>query len=425
MLSGTQLDAAIEQALHGATVSDEVAPFAGFVDDLNVMADRPAPRPSAELAALLAGHAAQPGAGATVTSLRPRQRRRVPARAAMRLRVAKLGLAGKAAMIIALATTAVAGAAAGILPEPATRFVQRVIEVVTPFELPATGQDAPNEGAKGARAADKPGHTSPEAVAQPAPTVHRPDITRTSTLDGEALPDTTALAGPSSATTTGNPVARPAEHGAPTPRGDSDAPTAPDPSEDSAKGRPPDHEPPAGPAPKNDHVPPGQALPGASHPGGGRPGDAPPAGSDSDPEPLSAPKGCRSKGGSPGGPPQAPDRQGDHHGRPAGSGPGHDTAGQTPTEPHSKAPGKPQSNGQGGPDRPYPFPDGEPGRATDGQERQDPAPPAADGRGASDRSGPHAPGGEAPNLADGRSNRDIGPAPATGASSSATPPSSA
>ena len=85
MLSGTRIDAAIDQALNDATVPDDVAPFAGFVDDLRVMADRPVPRPSAELAALLAGHhATEPDAGATVRSLRARRRRRVRARAAMR-----------------------------------------------------------------------------------------------------------------------------------------------------------------------------------------------------------------------------------------------------------------------------------------------------------------------------------------------------
>ena len=410
MLSGTRIDAAIDQALHDATVPDDVAPFAGFVDNLRVMADRPVPRPSAELAALLAGHhAVEPDAGATVTSLQPR-RPRVQARTALRMRVAALGLTGKAAMVATFAAITVAGAAAGILPEPATRFVQRAIEVVTPFELPATGRDAPSEDTTEARAPGKPGHTSPVAVAQP-------------TRDGVPLPDTTAPAGPGSATATGDSVTRPAEPGAPTPRGDSYtvAPTAPDPSDDPANGRSPDHEPAAGPAPKDGHVPPGQAPPGAPHPGGGRPGDAPPAGSDPDPEPLSAPKGYPPKGESPGGPRQAPARQGAHHGRPRGSGPGHDTGGQAPPEPQSDLPGDPQSDAPGRPDRQHPSLGGEPGRATDGWERQDPARPEADGRVASHRRGPSAPGGAAPQESDGRSTRDTGSAPAVDAPSSAPP----
>ena len=365
MLSGIRIDAAIDQALNDATVPDDVAPFAGFVDDLRVMADRPVPRPSPELAALLAGHhAAEPDAGATVTSLQP-GRPRVRARTAMRTRVAALGLAGRAAMVAAFAASTVAGAAAGILPEPATRLVQRAIEVVTPFELPATGRDAPSEDATEARATGEPGRSSPVVVAQPTP-------------DGDPLPDTTAPADPGSATATEDSVARPAEPGAPTPRGDSYtvAPTAPDPSDDPANGQSPDHEPAPGPAPKTGHVPPGQAPPGAPQPDGGRPGDPPPAGSD--PEPLSAPKGCPPKGGSPGGPRQAPDRQGAHHGRPRGSGSGHDTGGQAPTEPQSDVPGKPQSDAPGRPDRHHPSPGGEPGPATDGQEHREPARPEAD-----------------------------------------------
>ena len=392
MLSGSRIDAAIDQALNDPTVPDDVAPFAGFVDDLRVMADRPVPRPSAELAALLAGHhAAEPEAGATVTSLQPRGPR-VQARTAMRTRVAALGLAGRAAMVAAFAAFAVGGAAAGILPEPATRFVHRAIEVVTPFELPATGRDAPSEDATEARAAGKPGHTSPVAVAQPTP-------------DGDPLPDATAPADPGSSPATGDSVARSAEPGTPAPRGDSYtvAPTAPDPSDDPANGQSPDHEPAAGPAPKKSHVPPGQAPPGAP-PGGGRPGDAPPAGSDSGPEPLSSPKGCPPKGGSPGGPPQAPDRRGPHHGRPRGSGPGHDAGGQAPTEPQSDVPDKPQSDAPGRPDRHHPSSGGEPGRV------------------ASHRRGESAPGGAAPQHADRRSTRDSGSAPATDAPSP-TPPS--
>jgi hypothetical protein len=412
MLSGTRIDAAIDQALNDATVPDDVAPFAGFVDNLRVMADRPVPQPSAELAALLAGrHAAEPDAGATVTSLQPR-RRRVQARTAIRTRVAAMGLAGRAAMVAAFAATAVAGAAAGILPEPATRLVRRAIEVVTPFELPATERDAPSEDTTEARAAGEPGHTSPVAVAQPTP-------------DGDPLPDTTAPADPGSATATGDSVARSAEPGAPTPRGDSYtvAPTAPDPSDDPANGQSPDHEPAPGPAPTKGHVPPGQASPGAPHPDGGRPGDAPPAGSDPDPEPLSSPKGFPPKRESPGGPRQAPDRRGAHHGG-RGSGPGPDTGGQAPTEPQSDVPSEPQPDAPGRPDRHHPSPGGGPGR-TGGQQHRDPAPPAADGRGASQRTGPGAPGGAAPQRADGRSTSDTGSAPAADAPSPAPPSPSA
>ena len=399
MLSGTRIDTAIDQALNDATVPDDVAPFAGFVDDLRVMADRPVPRPSAELAALLAGdHAAEPEAGAAVTSLRPRRRRRVRARAATRLRVAALGLAGKAAMIAAFATTAVAGAAAGILPEPATRFVQRAIEVVTPFELPATGQDAPSADATEAgdtTAAGKPVHSSPAAMA-PAPTVPRPDDARTPTLSGEPMPDATPPVPTISATAIGSTIVRHSDLGAPTPRGHphTTAPAPSNPCEDADNGRPPDHQPPGGPAPKNGHVPPGHASPGA-----------PLVGPDSDPEPLSTPKGPPPKVGSPGGSSQAPGRHAPRCGRRGGPGPAQDPPGQEPSEPPSHGPGKPQ--------RPGPSPGGEPGQATHGRGRHDPAPPNADGRSASHPRGTLAASGEAPHHADGRPEKDTGSAPAT------------
>jgi hypothetical protein len=396
MLSGIRIDAAIDQALHDATVTDDVAPFAGFVHDLRVMADRPAPLPSAELAALLAGHhAAELETHATVATLRPRRQHRVHPRAtrrgsgrspapAMRMRIGALGLAGKAAMVAAFATTAVAGAAAGILPEPATRFIQRAVEVVTPFELPATGQGAGREDHAEAAAAEKPDHAGPAAGPDPALMVHPPDVAGTPTPDGEPLADATTPARPSSATAIGNAVTRHVEPGAPGPRGrpDTTLPTAPHPSADPANGRSPDHEPPAGPAPKNGHIPPGHAPPGAPHPGGGNSDDAPLVDVGSNPASLSASKGPP-KAESPGGPPSGPGRQGPHHGRPGGPQPVEEPRGQAP------------SNVRGPAQRPGRSPGGHPGH--------DPAPPADGDRGAPHRRGQRAMGGEAPHHSDGRS----------------------
>jgi hypothetical protein len=384
MLSGTRLDAAIDQALNDATAPDDVAPFAGFVADLRLMAHRPAPRPSAELAALLVDqHAAEPDAGATVTSLGPR-RRRVRPRAATRLRVAALGLSGKAAIVIAFATTAVAGAATGILPEPASHFVRRVIEVVTPFELP--GRDAPGEDASDTTAAGNPGRTSPDVIPPLASTAHRPDAARTPTLNIEPVPEATPPAPSSSDTAIGSTIASP----------HTNAPGGPHPSNDADNGRPPDHQPPGGPVPKNGHIPPGHAPPGAPHPGGG-PGDAPRAGPGSGPEPLSTPKGPPPKVGSPGGSSPAPGRHGPHHRRRGGPGPASDPGGQAPPERPSHGPDKPQCPG--------PSPEGDPGRAPDGQRRHDgPAPPNSDGRG-SRRRDPGAAGGDAPRHTGDRSGR--------------------
>src|SRR5262245_33676271 len=430
MLSATRLDAAIDQAMNDATVSDDVAPFAGFVDDLRVMADRPAPPPSPQLAALLAGHrAAAPAGRATVTALRQRPPRRVQARAATRMRVAALGLAGKAAMVIAFATSAVAGAAAGILPEPANHFVQRAIEVVTPFELPATGQDAHEDAMEAAdtAAAGQPGDATPDAGTRPTPTVHPPVAARAPADSGEPVPDATPPASSSSAKDTGNAAARQAEPGASAPRGrpHTNLPAAPHASDDEDNGRSPDHEPPADPAPKNGHIPPGHAPPGTPPPGGGPPGDTPGSGPDSGPEPLSTPKGPPPKVGSPGGPSQAPGRQGPHDGRTAGPGPAQDPQGQAP----STVPRKPQSNVPNRPQGPGPAAGGDTGRTTQGHLRQDPA-PAADGRrAASHRRGEGPRGTEHSHHANARRDTGAASAPATdagpapgGAPGSVTPP---
>jgi hypothetical protein len=390
MLSGNRIDAAIEQALHGATVTDDVAPFAGFVDDLRVMADRPAPRPSVELAALLAGYAVEPDADATVGTFQTRRRSSRSPAAAIRMRVAAMGLAGKAAMVAAFATTTVAGAAIGILPQPATRFIQRAIEVVTPFELPATGQSARREDHPEATAAEKPGYAGP-AAGPP-------------TLDGEPLADATTPASPSSAM--GNAVTRHVEPGAPGPGGrpHTALSTAPHPSTDPATV--PDYEPPAGPAPKNGHIPPGHAPPDGPDPGGGHSDDSPLVDDGSNPASPSASKGPPPKAESPGGPPSGPGRQRPHHGRPGGPGSVEEPCGQAPCNVPDQA------------QRPGSSPGSEADGATEGHPGHDPAPPADGRRGAPHRQGPGAPSGEAQHHADGRSGKNTASAAADGATTS-------
>ncbi len=426
MISGTRLDAAIEQALHGATVSDDVAPFAGFVDDLRVMADRPAPQPSAELAVLLASHnAPEPETCVKVSTLQPRRPHRPHARAA-RLssrrpravavagRVAALGFAGKAAIVAAFATTAVAGAAAtGILPEPAIDFLRRAIEVVTPFELPATGQDAPYEDATKAAAAANPGDVNPSATdPQPAPTVHDSGVTGTPMLDREPTAVATLPSGSSSAAAIESTIAQIPEAA---------ASPAPQPIDEPSSGWALDHEPPTGPAPKNGHTASGHAPAGAPHPGDGSPGDAPPADPDSAPDLLSAPKGDPPKPAAPEGPRSAPDRHRPHHGRPGGSGAAQDPHDQPPSSvPGKRGPGaaqdphdQPPTNVPDRPQRRARSPDGERSRSPQAPTGQDPAAPADDRGGASHREDPRASGDEAAHHADGRPERDTGSARAT------------
>jgi hypothetical protein len=362
MLSSTQFDSAIEQVLGGDAVDDDAASLARFVDDLRVMADRPPPRPSPELAALLAGSGAERDDRATVVTLRLRRPGPVRARstgprsrrspAANRMRVAALGLTGKAAMFLVFATTAVAGAATGLLPQPATQFLRRAIEVVTPFELPATGEGALAEADTGASAGDDAAAASPSKPG-PKPAAGG-DLGAIRTLDVERPADATAPQSPvSDASTAGDGDAElgdTAEAVAPTPPSSSptvgDPADAPPPSDDHLLTHP---------APgSSGHVPPGSAPPGGPQLDGSDSVDTPlmdPGGTQG---PPSAPKHPPAEAGSAGGPPSKPDGQGSDDGRPAGPAPVQDPPGEvSPSEP-GQVPG------------PGPSPDGVSDHATCG-----------------------------------------------------------
>jgi hypothetical protein len=292
MFSSARFDAAIEQVLRGDAVGDDAASIAAFVDDMRAMADRPPAPPSPELATLLRGRAATREASATVDPSRPRTRSRRHARSTPptsrrsrpshgRLGVIAVPIAAKAAAILAVATTAAAGAAAGILPDPATHFVRRAIEVVTPFELP--DDDAARPGQPDHRV-DDPGATAigPGDAAPPAGTrspAHAPAPRGAQVPDAGAtntpiVPNPTGKASswagvsPEPATSTGS--------GAP------DGPASPPPpSEGPTKAALPPAGPPTEPGPKTGHVP-GQASPGIPRPGGPGSGVAPVA----DPDPA-------------------------------------------------------------------------------------------------------------------------------------------
>src|SRR4029453_15438104 len=74
MPPSVQFDAAIEQALRGDAVGDDVATFARFVDDVRGMADRHPTPPSPALTALLWGSAPPPEAASTAGPPPPRTR---------------------------------------------------------------------------------------------------------------------------------------------------------------------------------------------------------------------------------------------------------------------------------------------------------------------------------------------------------------
>jgi hypothetical protein len=299
-----------------------------------VMADRRPPRPSPELAALLAGSGAERDDRATVVTLRlcrpgpvrarstrPRSRR---SPAANRMRVAALGLTGKAAMFLVFATTAVAGAATGLLPQPATQFLRRAIEVVTPFELPATGEGALAEADTGASAGDD------AAAASPSKPGSKPaaggDLGAIRTLDVERPADATAPQSPvSDASTAGDGDAE---------LGDTAEAVAPTPPSSSPTVGDPDH-PLTHPAPgSSGHVPPDSAPPGGPQLDGSDSVDTPlmdPGGTHGPPP---APKHPPAEAGSAGGPPSEPDGQRSNDGRPAGPAPVQDPPGEvSPSEP--------------------------------------------------------------------------------------------
>jgi hypothetical protein len=291
MLSSTEIDAAIEQVLRGATVGDDAAPFARFVDDVRVMADRVPPRPSLELAGLLAGLAADRTASATAACL-ARRERCVRARSTrprsgrsrtseIRLRVAALGLAGKAAVSLALAATVAAGGVAGILPEPATHFVRRAIEVVTPFELPHHGAEHPGRNAHTkADAGVTPTNDEapqPRPDPQPGATVRETAVIDLGSVDVQARAETDPRVGAPTADMSSWVRPHPKKSVSPAQGPKPAAPASTPPTrEEPARGPPPHaglpakpkHGPPAKlePGPQRDHDPPGRPPSGALHP---------------------------------------------------------------------------------------------------------------------------------------------------------------
>ena len=187
-------DDAIEALVHDRPVEPAYAHLVSFAQRVRAVGEGPAPRPSAELAALLDGTTAphlgnahnghhvrsstatvvnQPDLVAGVAGRRNR----------LAGRIAGLGLAGKVALGTALAAAGVAGAgAAGVLPAGATATVRHAIEAVSPVDFPPDAAD-PGDGPRSGNdtsstsSTDTTGETGDEpAVADDANGAdHRPD----------------------------------------------------------------------------------------------------------------------------------------------------------------------------------------------------------------------------------------------------------
>ena len=143
-------DATAEAILAGRPVPDPaLGPVAGLVAEMRSLAGEPAPLPSAELAAILAGGpvGAQSEHTAAETDVCPppavrigraRRGRSGPKPLSRLLRnAAAAGLAARVALGTGVAAASMTGAAAaGVLPGPVQDAVADVVKTVTPFEFP-------------------------------------------------------------------------------------------------------------------------------------------------------------------------------------------------------------------------------------------------------------------------------------------------
>jgi hypothetical protein len=139
-------DATIDAILDGDGVPPGVDHLATFAAGVRALGERPPPRPSPELAALLTQGipAAPPGRATRATA----RHRRPPALAT----ASGLGLAAKVGIATTAAVASLAGAAAaGVLPGNSDAPVRKAIEVFTPVEFTDDG-DPLDHGVSGTEA---------------------------------------------------------------------------------------------------------------------------------------------------------------------------------------------------------------------------------------------------------------------------------
>jgi hypothetical protein len=189
MPSGPQFDEAAVEALLAGRTNDAVTgdpALAAFVDDVRTVADGPVPRPTAQLAALMAeGLSTEQGdLPATVpqVSARPKWRKRrmsvAQLLAGLAAKLAGMGLAAKAALGLgAAAMMTTTAAAAGVLPDPVQHAVASVVNPVSPLNVP---------DGTGAVAADEDDPDTSTTTSTPSTTLPGGDDDDDGTDDGEA-----------------------------------------------------------------------------------------------------------------------------------------------------------------------------------------------------------------------------------------------
>ena len=149
-------DAAIEAFFTGRSADEDLAPLAGFVEDLASMTSGAAPVPSMQLATTLAeGFSTEKGdLLVTAASNVPgpaSQAAGLPNWRKKKMMIAELltgmSVAAKAAFGVTAAAAAVtAGGAAGVLPGPVQGAVSTGVEALTPFSFPDRANDKANFG---------------------------------------------------------------------------------------------------------------------------------------------------------------------------------------------------------------------------------------------------------------------------------------
>jgi hypothetical protein len=135
-------DATVDAILDGDCVPCGVDHLASFAAGVRALGVRPPPRPSPELAALLA-HGTQAAAPGRSTRATARHRRGRPALAT----ASGLGLAAKVGITTTAAVASLAAAAAaGVLPGDSDAPVRKAIEVFTPVEFTDDGDPLDHGG---------------------------------------------------------------------------------------------------------------------------------------------------------------------------------------------------------------------------------------------------------------------------------------